>query len=325
MLYMVNPSEPPKRKRGRRRNPELLIVNPYSLGDRKEKTMARTKRRRRRRRNPSVAGVISAVKSSAEGVLNVENLKQAAWIGASGAVATGVLAGRLGNLIPALPSVAGFNLTGLVVSLAVGVTTAAVGGVVGGLLPGQVGSLVNKFAVAGSQGALIFGLASFLAPLTARATALVPGAGLGAFMKMPFSEPDRVAQGYQGYEPEGRWVPNAGQEYVRMSNIVPTITPAQVAQATPSGLGGYERLGDIYGSQRLGSFEREGNLGGFVAEPSNTINQQTADEAAMDAAHEKHEGGGWDAAAQAQGYGAYESFGAPGQLTGGSDFTPLWS
>ena len=70
--------------------------------------------------------------------------------------------------------------------------TGVVGGVVAGFLPGQVGNLVGKFAVAGSQGALIFGLASFLAPLTSRATALVPGAGYGAFEAERFDEAGRL-------------------------------------------------------------------------------------------------------------------------------------
>ena len=120
MLYMVNPSETPKRKKSKRRNPELLIVNPYSLGDRKEKTMSRTKRRRRRR-NPNLP-TLEGLKTSAMGVLNVENLTQAAWIGASGAIAVGVLSKVLPiDMIPAGINVAGFDVSGLLVSLAVGV------------------------------------------------------------------------------------------------------------------------------------------------------------------------------------------------------------
>ena len=38
---MVNPSSLPKKKRGRRRNPELLIVNPYSLEEKEKKEMSK--------------------------------------------------------------------------------------------------------------------------------------------------------------------------------------------------------------------------------------------------------------------------------------------
>jgi hypothetical protein len=55
-------------------------------------------------------------------------------------------------------------------------------------------------------------------------------------------------------------------------------------------LSGYEPLGDIYNSQRLGSFEAEPGLGGFTPETPNPRDQQVAD--AM-----KHSGGH---------YGGYE-------------------
>jgi hypothetical protein len=43
------------------------------------------------------------------------------------------------------------------------------------------------------------------------------------------------------------------------------------------GVDGYEPLGDIYNEQRLGSFEAEPGLGGFVPETANPRDQQVAD------------------------------------------------
>jgi hypothetical protein len=42
-------------------------------------------------------------------------------------------------------------------------------------------------------------------------------------------------------------------------------------------LSGYEPLGDIYNTQRLGSFESERGLAGFVPETPNSRDQQVAD------------------------------------------------
>lgn len=49
------------------------------------------------------------------------------------------------------------------------------------------------------------------------------------------------------------------------------------------GMSGYEQLGNVYDSQRLGSFERETGMGGFTPEVFNPANQQDADVAAHQA------------------------------------------
>ena len=281
--------------------------------------MARTKRRRRRR-NPDL---VEGVKTSALSVLNVEFIKRNAWVGGAGALAVVLLGGPLAGLLSKvnIPPVAGVDVNALVVSLGVA-TAAAVLGVAAGLVPGTAGQLIGKTAEFAASGAMItaFGVTALglIGAFQSRDSVVidVPETGYGAFTTMPLDLEGRVAQGMQGYG-----------DYVKLHDVIPTITPTELdrAEAGVFGNSSYERLGDIYGSQRLGSFEREGNLGGFVDESTSygitaQGNQQIADTAALDQSGMTGEGGGTIGS-----YGAYESFGAPGQGGGAGDFSPLWS
>jgi hypothetical protein len=63
------------------------------------------------------------------------------------------------------------------------------------------------------------------------------------------------------------------------------VTTASIADEDNPFLAGYEPLGDIYNSQRLGSFEAEPGFGGFVPETANPRDQQVADEMKHAAGH----------------------------------------
>lgn len=296
MFYMVNPSGLPKKKKkknkSRRRNPELLIVNPYSLEDhdeqKKKAKMAKRKRkskksrrrrskrknplaRRRRRKNPLD---LDSIKARFLGP-DLDNVKQAAMMAVGGglalAVGTAAFGSRLGG---------GALGKGLVAILS---------GVVGGVVVSELGKAVapdvqfiQQLAVAGAMGAMVLGAWAIAQPVVEpwadNINARLGFAGLGAWTK----EFDGLGQAYydeftSGVAPgmDGYF----GQPVIAATDLQsPADNPWIAAEDAAKGtMGAYEPLGDIYNSQRLGSFEAEG-LGGFVPETANPRDQQVADE-----------------------------------------------
>ena len=293
MFYMVNPSELPKKRKknkSRRRNPELLIVNPYSLEDsdkqkkkakmakrkrksRKSKSKSRSRRSSKRRKNPLARRrrknplTLGSVKDKFLGP-NLENVKQAAMMAVGGgtglAVGTAAFGSRLG----------GGNVgKGLV---------AVLSGVVGGVIVSKIGEsllpgneMVQQLAVSGAMGAMVLGAWAIAQPMVEpwadKLNAKLGFAGLGSW----------------GTEFEAAGFGNYGSVY---EEFTPNVSPGmglfqgnQVAaiEENPfigvAGMDGYEPLGDIYNSQRLGSFEAEPGFHGFVPEHANPRDQQPAD------------------------------------------------
>ena len=277
-----------------RKNPELLIVNPYSLGEEREiqkkrAKMAKKNRRRNplalRRRNPGLAAVKSDFfdlkQCSDTGQVVVQewgNLKNVVLGTAAGgcslAIGSALIGAKFGDSAAA---------KGLV---------ALVSGVAGGIVLKMAGDklgikLLADVAVPGATGAMILGLWSLIqqpvenaaasalqstgaapAPAAAAAPAPAPGtAGWGAWTK----EFDGLGQSYYDEFTKGvsPGMSGLGQPVVAAADMTdPSHNPF---------LHGYEPLGDIYNTQRLGSFEAESGLGGFVAENANPRDQQVAD------------------------------------------------
>jgi hypothetical protein len=263
MFHLVNPSDAPKK--GRRRNPELLIVNPYKLGDKKRrKKMAKRKKSRkksrrknplsRRRRNP---GVVDTVKD----LLEVEDLKT---------VALGVLGGGTALVLGSLAI--GDKLGQSNVAKA-GVAVAS--GLLGAIALNVAGDKLGKPALADAakpvaQAAMMFGLFELargpLEDTVAKARSAVGladwelehGAGLGAWQDETKGWKQLMAGNAGGF----------GENTV-------TVDPVDV----PTLSGSYEQLGDLMGQQRLGSFESE--FGEFVAEGSmGLLSQQETERSA---------------------------------------------
>jgi len=277
---MVNPSDAPKKK-SMRKNPELLIVNPYSLGEdrklqKKRAKMAKKNRRNPltlRRRNPGFATIKSDffnVKECLPDGRVVEhewgNLKNVVLGTAAGgfslAVGSALIGARFGD------SAAGKGLL------------AVVSGVAGGIVFKMLGDkmnvrLLSDIAVPGATGAMILGLWSLIqAPVENAASTVLHGAGVpgttagwGAWTK----EFDGLGQSYYDEFTKGvaPGMSGLGQPVVAAADMTdPSHNPF---------LHGYEPLGDIYNTQRLGSFEAESGLGAFTAENANPRDQQVAD------------------------------------------------
>jgi len=314
MFYMVNPSNLPNKKK-RRRNPELLIVNPYSLDDedgpkmkkrakmaskkrkakksrsKKSRSRSRSKKRRnplsRRRRNPAMGDLVKSV--AGEGGKNIMYAGVAA-VGGGAVLAIGskllgerVGEGSVGQGILAVASGIGGGVAALKISEMLGA--------------GTVGDFLRQAAIPGAIGAMTLGFWKI-------AQAPVEGfleakglAGWGSWSKefegySPYGQAyydeftTGVAPGMEGY---------FGQPVVAATDLVdPEDNPF---------LSGYEPLGDIYNSQRLGSFEAESGLAGFVPETANPRDQQVADTMKHSAGHyggyEGLDGSLWDTAAAA--------------------------
>ncbi len=294
MFYMVNPSGLPKKKKkskSKRRNPELLIVNPYSLEDVEEQTerakmakrkrkskksrksRSRSKRRKnplaRRRKNPLDFGT---VKDKFLGP-DLENVKMAAMMAVGGGLALAVGTAAFGSRL------GGGNVgKGL---------TAVLSGVVGGIVISKLGEvalpgneMVQALAVNGAIGAMVLGAWAIAQPVVEpwadTVNAKLGFAGLGSWSKE-----------FEGWSP-------MGQAYYDefTTGVAPgmdgyfgqPVTASTAGEDNPF-LSGYEPLGDIYNSQRLGSFEAEPGLGGFVPETANPRDQQVADEMKHAAGH----------------------------------------
>jgi len=280
MFYMVNPSSLPKNKKSKkskkgRRNPELLIVNPYSL-DKEEKgnsPMAKKNRRKnptvlrsKRRRNPDVQAAVSEVAGvKGQNILNA--VVAAVAGGASLAVGSKLLGERVGQ----------GSVGQGVIAVASGLGGGAVALMLADMLgPGTLGNFLKQAAVPGAIGAMTLG---FWKIAQGPVEGWLGQHGLGAWQKE-----------FQGY---GSW----------SNEFTPGVSPGQIhglgQERDPDGslpvgtsganpntllnpadnpfLSGYERMGNIYNTQRLGSFERERGIGGFVPETPNARDQQVAD------------------------------------------------
>lgn len=319
MIYMQNPSEPPKRKRKSkrkksrmRRNPELLIVNPYSPdedGNGKEKTMAKRKSRkrkmsRRRRKNP--VGGFDIKKTAftilgadpATGELDYHNVKRAVMAAAGGGLALGVATAALGKHVET-----GTNMGKAIVALAAGVG----GGVaLHGIAEATDSDMLKELAVAGAFGAMVLGGWQLVQPFVEPAAeTFSQKIGLAGWLGEEGIS--TYTSDVAGWSPYGAFVeetvPGLGQTVTAW-----TEADTDALMAEQAGLGSYEPLGDIYNSQRLGSFEGEG-LGKFVVEPTDALMyQQDKDTAAAQIAKKK-----------AGGFAGYELAGEGAAVIGGPD------
>lgn len=306
MFYMINPSSLPKRsknknKKSKRRNPELLIVNPYSLDKDKEKMRAKMakrkakkrksrsrkgKRRRKnllskRRRNPTLA----EIKDEFLGP-DLENVKTAALMAVGGGLALAVGTAAFGSRLGA-----GNVGKGLV---------AVLSGVVGGVVLKKVGEatgseFLSSAAVPGAMGAMVLGLWSIAQPLVEpwadKINARFGFAGLGSYTK---EFEDSSGLGVTYYDEFTSGVSPGMDGWDGTTAFNPEDCPNKDNPFCAPGMGSYELLGDIYNTQRLGSFEAEPGFGGFVPETANPRDQQVADEMKHAAGH----------------YGSYEYSGA---------------
>jgi len=264
MFYMVNPSSLPKRKKSKRRNPELLIVNPYSLEDKNKGSSKMAKKRRKnpmslrkRRRNPDVQAAVREV--AGEKGRNILNAAVAAVAGgASLAIGSKLLGervgqGSVGQGVLAIASGVGGGAVALMAANALG--------------PGAVGNFLRQAAVPGALGAMTLGFWKI-------AQGPVEGwlgerglAGLGSWQK----EFEGLGQSY--YD---EFTPGVSPGMSGLGQPVVAATDLLSPEDNPF-LSGYEPLGDIYNTQRLGSFESERGLAGFVPETPNPRDQQVAD------------------------------------------------
>lgn len=291
-MYMVNPSGLPKKSKknnkSKRRNPELLIVNPYSLEDhdeqKKRAKMAKRKRKskksrsrrskrknplaRRRRRNPDL-GMIKDQFLGPE----LGNVKKAAMMAVGGgmalAVGTAAFGARLGS------GAIGKGLVAMLSGVIGGVVVSKLGEM---LVPGN--AMVQELAVNGAIGAMVLGVWALAQPVVEpwadTLNARLGFAGLGAWTK----EFDGLGQAY--YDEFTTGVAPGMDGYFGQ----PVIAATDLTDPADNPfLSGYEPLGDIYNSQRLGSFEAESGLGGFVPETANPRDQQVADEMKHAAGH----------------------------------------
>lgn len=244
-------------------------------------------RRRRLRRNPAMGDLVKTV--AGEGGKNIMYAGVAA-VGGGAVLAIGskllgerVGEGSVGQGILAVASGIGGGVAALKLSEMLGA--------------GAVGDFLRNAAIPGAIGAMTLGFWK-IAQTPVEAFLEEKGlAGWGSWSKefegySPYGQSyydeftTGVAPGMEGY---------LGQPVVAAADLVdPEDNPF---------LSGYEPLGDIYNSQRLGSFEAEPGFGGFVPESANPRDQQVADSMKSAAGHYGgYEGLGgslWDTAAAA--------------------------
>jgi hypothetical protein len=235
---------------------------------------------KRRRKNPGLGDIKDEFLGH-----DLENVKTAALMAVGGGLALAVGTAAFGSRLG----------TGNVGKGAVAILSGVIGGVVakkiGEALPGAVGGFLSSAAVPGAMGAMVLGLWSIAQPVVEpwadTLNAKLGFAGLGSWSK----EFDGLGQAY--YDEFTAGVSPGMDGY--FGQPVVAATDLMDPEDNPF-LSGYEPLGDIYNSQRLGSFEAERGLGGFVPETANPRDQQVADEM-------KHAAGDYGS------YGGYESMG----------------
>jgi hypothetical protein len=283
--YMVNPSDAPKKSR--RKNPELLIVNPYSLDEKRDEQKQRAKMAKKNRRNPSRRRNpdFDAIKNKFLGP-KLENVKTAAIMAAGGGFALAVGSAVAGAKF-------GDAATGSVMAKGlVAILSGVVGGVAADFLGQKTGiTFLSDAAVPGAMGAMVLGIWSLVqAPVENAAATTIHSTGLAEWK----AEFDGLGQSYYdeftktvspGAAPAappakgvagwlGQAVTAPGESPFHGWNL--GMNPV-TAPGTDNPFAGYEPLGDIYGSQRLGSFEAESGYGEFVSETGNPRDQQPAD------------------------------------------------
>lgn len=254
-FFMVNPSKLPIKSR---RNPELLIVNPSGPGKKRRKT----KMAKRARRNP-----VETIKK----VLLKENLVKAlvAGVGGGAAMALGaaVVGNRLGETSAAQAAV----------GVGGGLLGAAILGLVGKKASGKVAEVARMAAPLVGAGAISLSVWELARPTVVDAVGKARAAlGLGAWTK-EFSG-YRLGQSYYdeftpGVSPGGSGVAGLG------AGPNPILDAKDNPFMESGSLSAYEPLGDVYNTQRLGSFERESGFGSFQPEEANPRDQQIADQA----------------------------------------------
>ena len=320
MIYMVNPSEPPKRKRKSkkrsrksrmRRNPELLIVNPYSLdeeGEGKETNMAKRKSRKRkkgrrmarRRRNPDIKATVNQIlgTDAATGALDYHKVKQAVMAAAGGGLALCVATAALGKHVEV-----GTNMGKALVSLAAGVG----GGVVLHAIAEAVGQpMLQDLAVHGAFGAMVLGGWQLLQPFVEPACEKI-NQSLGLSGWLGEDGMSTYTSDIAGWSPYGAHVEETipGLDGFGISSLTESDVDALIAEKSGLGSTAYEPLGDIYGGQRLGAFEMESGFGAHVPEQADALlHQQDKDKAAALIAKRKAGGLGGFAGYEFAGEGA---------------------
>lgn len=270
--YMVNPSNAPKK--GKRKNPELLIVNPYSLNEDREEQKLRAKmakRNRRRnpgffRRNPSLAEIQAEFLGP-----DLKNLKT-----------VGIMTVFGGFALAVGSAVAGAQFGASASSTFGKAAVAMLSGILGGIAVHFAGDKLSMpalkdAAVPGAMGAMVLGLWSLVQAPVENAAAALTGTIISA--------PAPVTPAVSGY---GSWTKEfngLGQSYYDeftkgvspgMNGLGQPVIASTVGADNPF-LHGYEPMGDIYNSQRLGSFEAEPGFGAFTPENANPRDQQVAD------------------------------------------------
>lgn len=265
MIYMVNPSK--RQKKSKRRNPELLIVNPYSLGEERE-SMAKKRRKRKsrskRRRNPLIRWARRKnpnIKATALEILGpgYSNLKTVGVMTLGGGLALGIAQSILGSRVDT-----GTNLGKGAIALAAGLG--------GGILLKWIGELAGKpgigsAAIPAAMGAMVLGAWTIAEPHVATLRGKLGFAGW--------------TKEFEGYSPYGQSYYDEFTKGVApgMAGFGQPVVPAAdlVDPEDNPFLSGYEPMGDIINSQRLGGFEAESGFGGFVPETANARDQQVAD------------------------------------------------
>jgi hypothetical protein len=276
MFYMVNPSKLPKRNR--RRNPELLIVNPYSLDEkekRKKANMAKKRKKARRsrsrkrsrrkkyRRNPDFKMLAGQVLGE-----NYANVKTAALMAVGGGLALGIATAALSSRVDTASNL-GKGVIALAAGLGGGIAAAWVGETLGA--ESGIGRFLTAAAIPGAMGAMVLGFWTIAQPHVEPIADKMSA-------KLGFAEWQPEYESLEGYSPYGAFVDEFAQAktmdgFGQPVVVDPTTQEIQFIEKE-AGTSGYEPLGDIYNEQRLGSFEAEPGLGSFQPEVSNLINQQ---------------------------------------------------
>ena len=207
-----------------------------------------------RRRNPSVL-------QTAKSVLNVSTAKEAAVVGIGGGAALALGAALVGQ--------------SLGTSKVAQVGIAAAGGLLGAVALSQLGERTGKKMV------------SDMAPKVALGAFALGLWELGREPVMNLISKARSAVGLSGWTKE---FDGLGQAYYDEFSVRkgvaglgagpnPILSAGDNPFMAARSLSGYEPLGDIVNTQRLGSFESETGFGGFVPEEANVRDQQIADQA----------------------------------------------
>lgn len=218
----------------------------------------------RKRRNPVRKNPVETVKK----VLQKDALLRDVITGIGGGAAMALGAALVGSR-------AGTGqLAQTAVAVGGGLLGSAVLALVGKKAPGKVGEVAKMAAPLVGAGAITLSVWELARPTVLDVIGKARAAlGLGSWTK----EFDGLGQSYYdeftpGVSPGRGGVAGFG------AGPNPVLDPADNPFLETGSLSAYEPLGDVYNTQRLGSFEREG-LGSFHPEEANPMHQQIADQA----------------------------------------------